>query len=77
MKRMVRTPIMHTYNGCVKSGISEQLEIHDSRPTTSRWHLMMMTCRWFFYKKKKQKKNMLPGVMHQIKARNFSLFYNG
>ena len=21
---------------------SEQLEIHDSRPTTSRWHLMMM-----------------------------------
>ena len=27
---------------CKKSGRSEQLEIHDSRPTTSRWHLMMV-----------------------------------
>ena len=47
----------HTYNGCVKSGRSEQLEIHDSRPTTtSRWHLMMMTCRWFLIKKKKKER---------------------
>ena len=34
----------HTYNGCVRraEGRSEQLEIHDRRPTTSRWHLMMI-----------------------------------
>ena len=30
---------------CKKSGISEKLEIHDSRPITSRWDLMMMR-RW-------------------------------
>ena len=27
---------------CKKSGWSEQLEIHDSRPTTSKWQLTMM-----------------------------------
>ena len=34
----------HTYNGCVRrvEGRSEQLEIHDRRPTTSKWRLMMI-----------------------------------
>ena len=34
----------HTYNGCVRraEGRSEQLEIHDRRPTTGRWRLMMI-----------------------------------